>query len=1582
MSLDVTTLAFAVDSTQVTGAAAALDKMAASGERAETTQAKLAKASSDQSRALGALTPAANKGALAFKSLAEAQEALGPAAAAQLAAAGAFGTVATQAATATAAVHQLGAEAQRTALTWREFVGQRMGAAMKDLSAQGVPHKEAHTMAIRQIAEEWRRYKETGVAAQSAVAGAIASTTAQATAAKAAIHGMGTASAGVAAAPKRISAVDEVTLQAARAKTSLIDLSGATTALGASSGPQKLAASLNEAGTEAARAAREVNALRAAALAGPLTTAGTSAGAAGAARAVVPVGDAAAINALATAAARAEGQVNALGDTVRRSIGQGARSAQSSIVDLTKATTSLGASSFTSLDKASTSLGATAAKADEAALAVHRLQKEVALVGPLAMATTSMGATTGPAVQTGGLRGAIERAGQTQVDPRLGGAAGANALAAAAGKANTQVDALAKTTKFAAFQQQQLGFQIHDFFVQVASGQSPITAFVQQGSQLSGTFGGAGNAFRAVTSLITPMRLAIGGAVSVVGTLAFAFHEGQQQSRAFADAIQLSGNFAGQTEGKFNALAVSVAKAKNAAVGNTREIGQALLATGEIGPQVFEAATQAAVGYAAATGKTAEEVAKDFALMTRAPSKFAAELNRHLNFITAAQYDSIKAFEDTGRAADAQAIVLDALNTRFPSLEQNLKGVDLWLNKVKNSWSGMWNAAKEGLAGNSIESKLADVERQLKFIETNGGSAARRTELTNERNGLLREQGAQVGAALAKASDAVIQKEAIDAKTSIDQWAKRGKAASLYGEELAKLKRGFEKNALAGTPVPKDIQDAALKGLKQSFAGARGRTDHEPDQIRRENLANRLDAIQAAFQREREALAFNNRFLEGEYRVGNKSLAEFWDERRATTAAGVAGEIAELEKKKGAIQEDLDKPLNKPGGVKDPSERLKLDGDIKKLTAQQEALRTKAAQDATLANQEEAASFKQLADQVLNYRANLLQLQGDEVGAAKLRAQIAIEQASLLAKQAQPRPTTGTFARMDRGQAPEQGAVDLAGLKRALDQQNALTDAKNKTSAINQVLQLEEDRIGLSVRTGAAGEIESLNQLGAARAKAVTELEKVVKAQEEVAKSRPQDSQLQIDTSRARLELDKLKAELDPLKDKFDNLFKDAGATLFSDLGSGKSLKGAVTGFVNSIGGEMNKIAGRGVSEMVFGKGGPLAGAGGFMADLFGGKKKAGSAAEAMAGARPQVDTSAITASLSNLQAAGADPATSALVRLQQAADAAAGSLGKASPGATAASGGSEPALTTGDFSRMDRGQQSVLPPVSDGTGSTGDFARFDRGQTSGESSVMGLFKDASKSGAMLADTNAVAATSILQFAQAAARGQGALSQLPSIIQMIIAATSSSGGAGGGGGFLGSIFSLFGGGSTGNAGGTVATDAALELFFHRGGIVGVDKDKRPTPRGVFAEAGRYHRGGTVAGAAVAGLKADEVPAILMGGPKGKREEVLHASDPRHRDNLSPVMAGALGVRRYHTGGIAGLMPNERRVDMLKPVRSPYLTTAKDADNGQAKTKGGGDTYLTVQVTAGQDTTPGHAMNMGREAGRGAVSILGQRRRNT
>lgn len=81
------------------------------------------------------------------------------------------------------------------------------------------------------------------------------------------------------------------------------------------------------------------------------------------------------------------------------------------------------------------------------------------------------------------------------------------------------------------------------------------------------------------------------------------------------------------------------------------------------------------------------------------------------------------------------------------------------------------------------------------------------------------------------------------------------------------------------------------------------------------------------------------------------------------------------------------------------------------------------------------------------------------------------------------------------------------------------------------------------------------------------------------------------------------------------------------------------------------------------------------------------------------------------------------------------------------------------------------------------------------------------------------------------------------------------------------------GGAAGGAGGGSAVSSNIQ-FAHTGGVIGrTALLSKPVAPGWFSSATRYHSGG------IAGLRPDEVPTILQKG-----EEVLTASDSRHRDN--------------------------------------------------------------------------------------------------
>lgn len=146
-----------------------------------------------------------------------------------------------------------------------------------------------------------------------------------------------------------------------------------------------------------------------------------------------------------------------------------------------------------------------------------------------------------------------------------------------------------------------------------------------------------------------------------------------------------------------------------------------------------------------------------------------------------------------------------------------------------------------------------------------------------------------------------------------------------------------------------------------------------------------------------------------------------------------------------------------------------------------------------------------------------------------------------------------------------------------------------------------------------------------------------------------------------------------------------------------------------------------------------------------------------------------------------------------------------------------------------------------------------------------------------LDDVRGTFQSSFSSFAQDLARGTNALDSLASALQRVadklidMAMNDLFENAFGKAGTGNSFFGALanGGGSGGLFGG-----ALISGILHNGGIVGNDNTPtRAVSMAAFANAPRYHTGG------IAGLRPNEVPAILERG-----EEVLTRRDARHRDN--------------------------------------------------------------------------------------------------
>lgn len=339
----------------------------------------------------------------------------------------------------------------------------------------------------------------------------------------------------------------------------------------------------------------------------------------------------------------------------------------------------------------------------------------------------------------------------------LGVSAQAEPMIARLAQAERGAAGLGKTGKLTAFEAQQLGYQMNDLAVQIASGQSAFTAMIQQGSQLSGTFGGVGGAMRAVLTVITPLNVALTAGAAVVGLVGYAMYEGHQQALEYQKSMVLTGNAAGVTAGRVDLMAISVAQNARITAGAAREILQAFVSTGEVGPTALASVAEAAGRLQRITGTATSEIVRDFSSMSQGVAKWALEHNKQYNFLSVAQYKYIQSLEGQGRAEEAARVASEALNKALKDREPQLGTLARLWNEARSAAAGYFDrVARAGAPDNvdrafertqtNIARLQAQIERNKPLLATREGKlndAALRAQLAVEQAKLAAVQRSQ-----------------------------------------------------------------------------------------------------------------------------------------------------------------------------------------------------------------------------------------------------------------------------------------------------------------------------------------------------------------------------------------------------------------------------------------------------------------------------------------------------------------------------------------------------------------------------------------------------------------------------------------------------------------------------------------------------------------------------------------------------------------------------------------------------------------------------------------------------------------------
>ncbi|OZS72176.1 phage tail tape measure protein [Providencia rettgeri] len=259
----------------------------------------------------------------------------------------------------------------------------------------------------------------------------------------------------------------------------------------------------------------------------------------------------------------------------------------------------------------------------------------------------------------------------------------------------------------------QLPMQMTDIVTSLASGMPPWLVAVQQGGQIKDSFGGFGNSLKAITSLITPWKVAMFAGAGALTAFGVAAYQGSKELTEYNKQLILTGNYAAKTQGELNALAKSLSGDGITQYKMADTLAQVVGSGSFTGSQVDMVAGVAAK-MEKATGQSIDETIKQFQRLKDQPVQAVMELDKSLHFLTATQLEQITTLEEQGRRTEATKLAWELFST---SMNERTKQISENLGTLETAWKWVGNAAKSAWDKMLDIGREKSVEEQIEQIE-------------------------------------------------------------------------------------------------------------------------------------------------------------------------------------------------------------------------------------------------------------------------------------------------------------------------------------------------------------------------------------------------------------------------------------------------------------------------------------------------------------------------------------------------------------------------------------------------------------------------------------------------------------------------------------------------------------------------------------------------------------------------------------------------------------------------------------------------------------------------------------------------
>lgn len=475
-------------------------------------------------------------------------------------------------------------------------------------------------------------------------------------------------------------------------------------------------------------------------------------------------------------------------------------------------------------------------------------------------------------------------------------------------------------------QKLQLTYQTTDLFTQIASGQNPLIAIMQQGGQLKDSMGGLGNMFKALGTFITPVSVGMTALAASIGVAAFAAYEANQEFDQFQNSLTLTGNYVGVTAHQLVSMSREISQSVGTTVGVATSALDTLVSSGKYSATSIEAVTKAVLTYSKIAGVDGKQAAEALMSGLDGTASGAKSLNEKMNFLTLAQYKQIEALEKAGKSQEGAKLAAEILSQRLEAQKRILGDVELAWDKAKNAMSQFWASFKEAISGPTtttgvLEKVKSEIEA-LEFSLSKSTAPEKYTKADRERLEILKQRRKELEGIIDAAKKSEVPESE---KPSIKEYDKykdmlKGKESEL---EKAKIEARFAEAKIGAN----ELQTLELESQKKTA-----------EALAEMEQKNRQEDGRAAVQNqkiyEEKVLAIQADLENKKQQIRTKNMLSEYQEFVKTEEEKTAAEVAE-DNRRAMLRTDAQKTTQ---GLEYEKERLQLKYQLVYATEKEQKL--------------------------------------------------------------------------------------------------------------------------------------------------------------------------------------------------------------------------------------------------------------------------------------------------------------------------------------------------------------------------------------------------------------------------------------------------------------------------------------------------------------------------------------------------------------------------------------------------------------------------------------------------------------------